>query len=321
LSEESRRVMAALDPIEVVITNFAEAMTGKPLDYEVANSPTNESMGFHKVTATSTIYLDSSDFRSKADADYYGLAQNQAVGLKYLGGILVCDKVVESVDGKTKKLECHLDVSESPTKPKSWISWVPSDSLKCEVRVYNPLFVVTEPTSDWVQELNPQSEIVYENALVDPSASDLIDGTTVSKWKSNPAVQFERMGYYVVDYETEFHKDSNPTGKIVLNRTVSLKEEVAKKKISQAEKDKLDERRNQQKAQTEAKERRMQIEPVNYFKEWDDYKGKYSAYDDKGIPTHLADGTALAKSAIKKLAKELQKHVKQQAAWKKANES
>ena len=318
LGDESRRVMAALDPIEVVITNFDEETKGQSLEFEVANSPTNAALGVHTVTLTSTLYLDSSDFRLEDDPDYFGLAPNKAVGIKYHGGNLVCDKVIQGKGGKVVKLECHLDNSESRPKPKSFLSWVPSDGLKCEVRVYNPLFLVPAPSDDWKNELNPESEIVYPNALIDPSGASLIDGTTVSKWKSNPSFQFERMGYFVVDHETTYHKDSDPTGKIVLNRIVSLKEEVAKKKMSKAEMDKLADRGNATKAAMAAKERRMQIAPENYFKEWDDYKGKYSAYDDKGIPTHDADGKELAKSAMKKLAKEQQKHVKQQAAWNKS---
>ncbi|KAL7562356.1 hypothetical protein ACA910_016418 [Epithemia clementina (nom. ined.)] len=331
LSDESQRVMAALDPIKVVITNFDQVCgNGATLTFEVANSPTNEALGVHSVTLTSTIYLDSSDFRLEDDPDYFGLAPNKAVGLKYHGGNLVCDKVVmmdangngnggSSDSKRIQLLECHLDVSESRPKPKSYLSWVPSNGLTCEVRVYNPLFLVPEPSASWMEELNPESEIVYENAMVDPSVAELIDGRTVSKWKSNPSFQFERMGYFVVDYETTFNSETNKDGKIVLNRTVSLKEEGPRKKMTVTEQTQLEDRRTGTKAAMEAKERRMQIDAVNLFREWDEFKGKFSKYDDKGIPTHDADGTELTKSAVKKLIKEQQKHVKQQMAWKKGS--
>ena len=316
LSDTSRRVMAALDPIAVVITNF-DAVASSNLTFEVANSPTNPDLGVHTVTLTSKVFIDSSDFRLEDDADYFGLAPNKAVGLKYHGGNLVCDKVVMKNDKTIDFLECHLDVSESRAKPKSYLSWVPSDGLTCEVRVYNPLFLVPEPSSvGWMEELNPESEVVYKKAMLDPSAASLIDGRTVSEWESNPSFQLERMGYFVVDYETTYNCETNTTGRIVLNRIVSLKEEGPKKKLTATEQSKLDDRRSGTRAAMEAKERRMLIEAVNLFREWDEFKGKYSKFDDKGIPTHDAEGNELTKSAMKKLVKEQQKHVKQQAAWK-----
>ena len=352
LSDDSRRVMAALDPIEVVLTNFDELVASNNnnllLTFEVANSPTNEELGVHTVTLTSTIYLDASDFRLDDSPDYFGLAPNKAVGLKYQGGNLVCDKVVMKDNEKTnggggvgddenggvgsgsssssslsiQRLECHVDISESRPKPKSYLSWVPSNGLTCQVRVYNPLFLVPEPTIDWMEELNPESEVVYMNAKMDPSISELIDGRTISKWKSNPCFQFERMGYFVVDYETTYNCETNVDGMIVMNRTVSLKEEAGTKtKLSIAEQVQLNDRRNGTKVALEAKERRMMIDPTNLFIEWDEFKGKYSKYNDKGIPTHDNKGTELTKSAMKKLIKEQQKHVKQQAAWKSSSTS
>jgi len=139
LSPICQRAMAALDPIEVEITNWKEE-TEKPnyeTVFEVMNSPTDESMGAHMVTLTSTLYIDSSDFRLKDSPTYYGLAPNKAVGLKYYGGNLVCDEVILSPGdpNKVNKLKCRLDKSEGRKKPKTWITWVPSDGVRCEVRL------------------------------------------------------------------------------------------------------------------------------------------------------------------------------------------
>jgi glutaminyl-tRNA synthetase len=327
LSATSRRAMAALDPIKVVITNFDDEqqkqVTTHNMTFIVPNSPTDESMGKHTITLTNVIYLDASDFRLEDEPDFFGLAPSKAVGLKYHGGNLFCDEVVQSlVDGNNKivELKCHLDTSEGRTKPKTFLSWVPANGIPCEVRVYNNLFTVPEPTDLWEDEINPESEIIYENALVDPSVRELVDYRTVDKWKSNAAMQLERLGYFVVDYETTYDPETN-TGKMILNRTVSLKEDVTfKKKSSTVEEEKMNARREQTKKDFEAKKKRMKIDPKNLFREGKEFVGKYSQYDtETGIPTHDAEGIELTKSACKKLAKEQQKHVKQQAAWNKMN--
>jgi glutaminyl-tRNA synthetase len=316
LAATSRRAMAALEPIQVTITNF-DTEPLETVTFAVQNSPTDESLGHHSITLTSVIYIDATDFRLEDSEQYYGLAPNKAVGLKYFGGNIVCDEVV-SVDGSIKELKCHIDNSEGRPKPKTYISWVPADSLKAEVRVYNNLFSVPEPSDLWEDELNPESEILYPNTLIDPSIREVVDGRNVDVWQSNVALQFERLGYFVVDYDTTYDPETNQ-GKIVFNRTVSLKEEVFKKKLSVDEEAKIDARRLKAKADKEAKDVRMRIDPKDFFKEADEFKGKYSKFSDDGIPTHDADGAELTKSAIKKLAKEQQKHVKQLAGWKKSS--
>jgi glutaminyl-tRNA synthetase len=318
LSDTSRRCMAVLDPIEVEITNFEEeAKKAETLTFEVQNSPTDESLGKHSVTLTSAIFLDSSDFRLKDSSQYYGLAPNKAVGIKYHGGNLVCDEVKQDKDGKVTHLKCHLDTAEERPKPKTYISWVPSDGIKCEARVYGHLFTVPEPTDRWEEELNQKSEVVYPNAIVDPSVKELVDKKDVDVWKSNYPLQFERMGYFCVDIDTTFDSATG-TGKLVFNRTVSLKEEVFKKELSTEEEAVIEARRAQQIKDLEEKDVRMKIDPVNLFREAPEFQGKYSKYhEETGIPTHLADGTELKKSAMKKLGNEQKKHIKSQMRWKK----
>lgn len=317
LSTTSRRVMAALDPIQVTITNFDdEANKAETLTFEVQNSPTDASLGSHTVTMTRAIYIDGSDFRLEDSSTYYGLAPQKAVGLKYHGGNLFCDEVVKE-KGKVVELKCHVDTSEGREKPKTYISWVPSDGVCCEVRVYNHLFTVPEPTDQWEEEINPESEVVYPNAIVDPSVREVVDAKDVDKWKSNTALQFERIGYFVVDQDTTYDSKSN-TGKLVFNRTVNLKEEVFKKKLTAEEEAAIEARRVQAQKDRDAKETRMKIDPINLFREAEEYQGKYSKFSEEtGIPTHAADGMELTKSAIKKLEKEKQKHMKALAKWKK----
>ncbi|CAB9526495.1 Glutamine--tRNA ligase [Seminavis robusta] len=318
-SATSTRVMAALEPILIVITNFdEEAAKASTLTFEVENSPTDPSLGKHTVTLTSSIYIDSSDFRKVDSSDYFGLAPNKAVGVKYHGGNLVCDEVVEE-NGKIKELRCHLDNSEGRPKPKTYLSWVPSNGIRAEVRVYNELFTVPEPSDLWEDEINPESEIVYANAILDPSIKEVpgVDKGSVDQWTSNTIVQFERMGYFVVDLDTTFDIKTSE-GKLVFNRTVSLKSEGPKAQKSAKKVAEDEARKAKQARDLELKEARMKIEPNDLFRLSEEYKGMYSKFDpETGIPTHDADGAELTKSAMKKLGKEKQKHVKALAAWKK----
>jgi glutamyl/glutaminyl-tRNA synthetase len=322
LSTSTCRVMACLEPIKVVIANFAEQSAGQAesMTFTVPNSATNESLGSHTITLTAILYIDASDFRLQDSKDYYGLAPKKAVGLKYQGGNLFCNEVIQEGD-VIKELRCTLDSSSDRPKPQTYLSWVPADAVSAEVRVYDNLFTVPEPSDLWEDELNRNSEKVYPNALIDPSVKEFVDYRKVDKWTSNAALQFERVGYFVVDYETTFDPETGK-GKIVFNRTVSLKEEAAIKKLSPEEEAKRLERAERTSRDLEAKKKRMEIEPKDFFKLFEEFQGKYSKFNEAtGFPTHDIEGTELTKSAIKKLNKELVKHIKQQTAWKKNNAS
>ena len=318
LADTTRRAMAALEPIKVVITNFDEE-AGKVgengMTFEVQNSPTDASLGSHNVTLTGTIYIDSEDFKTEDDPNFYRLTPNKPVGVKYHGGNLICDEIVKDGD-KIKMLKCRLDSSEGRPKPKSYITWVPSDGIKCEVRVYGHLFTQPEPSDRWEEELNSESEVIHSNAIIDPSVLELVDKKDVNEWKSNQALQFERLGYFVVDTDTTFDSTTRE-GKLVFNRTVSLKEDKTVKKVSSHEEEQQRKRVEQQRAIAAARDIMMTIDPKDLFKLAPEYKDKYSKFDDTGLPTHLADGTELTKSAKKKLEKERAKHAKKFAKNKK----
>ena len=85
--EDPAKRWAALEPIKIVVTNWEEAKdnNGVGMVFEVQNSPTDPSMGSHNIEVTSNLYIDASDFRLVDEKDYYGLAPNKAVGLKYYG--------------------------------------------------------------------------------------------------------------------------------------------------------------------------------------------------------------------------------------------
>jgi len=310
LSPKSQRCMAALDPVLVEIINWDDVVAARyNHTYEVQNSPTDASYGSHEVTFTKKIYIDKSDFRMVDSSQYYGLAPKKEVGLKYHGGNLFCEEVV--MNGKQiSSLKCKVNISEDRKKPKSYITWVPENGIKCEARVYGNLFTVPEPTDLWEEELNPKSEVLHLNAIVDPSVASLCDKKHVDEWTSNNAVQFERNGYFVVDLDTTFDSTTGE-GKLVFNRTVSLKEEVFKKEITDEEAAQIEARREKDRQAKKAKEERLKIDPKDFFRLVPEHDGKYSSYNEKGIPTHTADGKELTKSAMKKLEKEQLKHIKQ----------
>ncbi|KAL7528070.1 hypothetical protein ACHAWF_002429, partial [Thalassiosira exigua] len=293
LAEKTRRAMAALDPIKVVISNFAEeaAEAGEGgMTYDVQNSPTDASLGSHSVSLTPVIYIDASDFRTEDDPNFYRLTPGQPVGMKYHGGNLVCESVAQGDDGAVKELTCRLDSSEGRPKPKAVVTWVPSDGISCEVRAYNHLFTVPEPSDRWEEEINPDSEVVYPHAIVDPSVRSLVDQGAVDKWESNAALQFERLGYFVVDLDTTYDA-STGEGKLVFNRTVSLKEDKAIKPVDDAEAEKKKKRAEQQRAAAAARDAVASIDPKDLFRLAPEYAGKFGKYDETGLPTHEADGT------------------------------
>ena len=186
LAPTSTRAMVCLHPIPVHITNLPST----PIDYTVDNSPTDPSLGNHTVTLTPQLfYIDSSDFSLQEDSNFYGLTPKSATGLKYHGGSLICQQVILDPQNpkQVQKLICTLDDNpDTRPKVKSYITWVPSNAIPCEVRLYDKLFSVPVPTDLWEQELNPSSEQVCSNALVDPSVSTTLKDATISQWHSNP---------------------------------------------------------------------------------------------------------------------------------------
>jgi len=321
LGEKARRCMAAIDPIKIKVVELV-GFTESENDsiFEVKNSPTNDAFGSHMIKFTRDyFYIDRDDFRlDNMGGNYYGLTPNQHVGIKYVGAnVHVIKLKYDDKDSKRlSEIEVKLDLSEGRKKPKSHISWCPSDSIPCEVRVYGNLFLVPEPTEKWEEELNPNSEVVYSSALVDPSVMEIVDKCPYHESSGKILedlsgcmerhFQFERKGFFVIDIEAT-------RDKLVFNRIVSLREDVPSKPSTQKsakEIEKLDARKALQAKQIALKQARLKISPENLFKEAEEYKGLYSTFGEDGIPTHDATGEKLSKSAIKSLKKDQAKHVK-----------
>jgi len=302
LHETSPRVMAVLDPILVVLSGVPDDAS-EPIT--VPDFPFDPSRGSHTVDLGSRVYIDQSDFREVDSEDYFGLAPNKAVTLKYAHKIH-CDTVEKDDSGRVVRLLCSVLPSDAPA-PKGTIQWVPfANAVPAEVRMYDHLFTVEEPDDQWESQMNPLSEVVKPRALLDPSV-----------WKWAPAVeqhfQFERLGFFVVDKDSSLlpppppppdaespHSSIAGAGpSLVFNLTVALKD--SKPKVAGAP---TRSRKEEQAKQLAEKQARMCMPPEEMFRSQTDL---YSAFDADGVPTHDAQGQELSKNGVKKLKKEWEK--------------
>lgn len=316
LHESSPRVMAVLNPLKIHLTwpaGCETAVTSSSV-IKVPDFPFDVERGDHEVPMESSIFIDASDFRMEDSLDYFGLAPGKVVNLKYAFRIR-CTDVETGSDGAPIALRCDV-VSDSSTasedKAKTSIQWVPASSaVPVEVRMYNHLFVVEEPTdAGWEAELNQDSRIVVHTALVDPS---------IKKHNTSPEVhfQFERIGFFVVDNDNLEPKRGAAAelaaagcgghGKLVFNLTVNLKDSKPKSEAANGSSGAVDANKSRKEAQDKAlaeKEARKNLSPVDMFKS---ETSLYSAFDTDGLPTHDAEGKEISKNALKKLRKDWEK--------------
>jgi len=286
LHESCVRVMAVLRPLKVTLTVpddvIVNVRPGANTTITVPDFPQDPSRGSHAVPFTTEICIDQSDFRLEDSKDFYGLAPGKVVGLKY-GCHVRCDSFEMNAEKEVVALKCTV-VSDPDENAKGMLQWVSAaTAVEAEVRMYDHLFTVEEPDDDWEAQLNKSSEVIYHNALVDPS---VLKYTGISEWHC----QFERVGFFVVDPDAT-------SDRFVFNLTVSLKD-------SKPAATKGKSRKEEQARQLAEKMARMSIAPQDMFKDKTDL---YGQFDENGIPTHDAAGEKLSKSAYKKLKKEWDK--------------
>jgi glutaminyl-tRNA synthetase len=216
LNKVALRRLAVLRPIKVVLTNYPEGMTE---ELDAVNNPEDESAGKRKIPFSRTLYIEQDDFKEVPPPKYFRLKPGGEVRLKY-AYIIKCDEVVKDAAGNITELRCTADLDSKtggPTanrKVKGTIHWVSAaHAIDAEVRLYDRLFTVPEPDAgaDFKSTLNPHSLKVV-TAKCEPSLKDA---------KPDLRYQFERLAYFALD------KDSTP-GKLVLNRTITLKDAWAK---------------------------------------------------------------------------------------------
>jgi glutaminyl-tRNA synthetase len=220
LNRRAPRVMGVLRPIKVVLTNYPE---GQVEEVDVINNPEDASAGTRKVPFARELYIERDDFMENPPKKFFRLSPGSEVRLR-CAYFIKCADVVKDDRGEIVELRCTYDPAtrggDSPDgrKVKATLHWVSAaHALPAEVRLYDRLFSVEDPENTpegktFLDCLNPDSLEVIRDALVEPGLASAAPGLRV---------QFERLGYFVVD------PDSRPGG-LVFNRTVSLRDTWAK---------------------------------------------------------------------------------------------
>lgn len=221
LNKTAPRVMAVLDPVKVLITNYPEE---KEEWLEAENNQEDESAGYRKVPFSREIYIEQEDFREEANKKFFRLKLNSEVRLKN-AYIIKANSVVKNESGDVTEIHCTYDPlsksgsgsEESQRKVKGTLHWVSiKHAVKAEVRLYDRLFNHEAPDAqkdiDFKTFINPDSLIINNRAFVEPSLKEA---------KIGDRFQFQRLGYFNID------DDSKPNH-LVFNRTVSLRDSWAK---------------------------------------------------------------------------------------------
>ncbi|WP_166767722.1 glutamine--tRNA ligase/YqeY domain fusion protein [Flavobacterium psychrophilum] len=216
LNKTAPRVMAVLDPVKLVITNYPE---GKEEWLEAENNQEDESAGFRKVPFSRELYIEREDFLEVAPAKFFRLSIGNEVRLKN-GYIIKAESVTKDLEGNITQIEASYDTDSlsgsgteaSKRKVAGTLHWVSvSHAIEAEVRLYDRLFIDEAPDAhkekNFLDFMNKTSlEIV--NGFVEPSLINV---------KVNDKFQFQRLGYFTVDKESS-------TSKLVFNKTVGLKD-------------------------------------------------------------------------------------------------
>jgi glutaminyl-tRNA synthetase len=216
LNKTAPRVMAVLDPVKVVITNYP-AEAAELLDAE--NNQEDEAAGFRKVPFSKELYIEREDFLEEAPAKFFRLSIGKEVRLKN-AYIIKGESVVKDTAGNITEIYVSYDEDSrsgsgseaSQRKVAGTLHWVSiKHAIEAEVRLYDRLFTDEAPDShkekDFLDFMNPNS-LQISTGFVEPS---LVNA------KSGDKFQFQRIGYFNVD------KDST-TEKLVFNKTVGLKD-------------------------------------------------------------------------------------------------
>ena len=220
LNKIAPRVMAVLNPVKLVITNYPE---GETEWLTAENNPEDEDAGERQIPFSRELYIEKEDFREEANRKFFRLKLGGEVRLKN-GYIIKAESCTKDTDGNITEIQCTYDpksksgsgTEESLRKVKGTLHWVSvPHALPAEVRLYDRLFTDETPDGhkdkDFMDFINPDSlEVV--TAYVEPSLKSA---------KVSERFQFQRLGYFSVDPDSKEHN-------LVFNRTVTLRDTWAK---------------------------------------------------------------------------------------------
>jgi len=214
------RVMAVLDPVRVVITNYPE---GEVEWLTAVNNPEDAGAGSRKVPFSRELWIEREDFMEDPPSKFFRLAPGREVRLRYAYYVR-CEGVVKDAEGHIVEIRCTYDPATrggdaaDGRKVKATLHWVSAPhALDAEARLYDVLFQRDRPEAvdegdDWLSGLNPDSLVTAAGCKLEPS---------LAVAKPGERFQFERKGYFACD------PDSRP-GRLVFNRAATLRDTWAK---------------------------------------------------------------------------------------------
>ena len=220
LNMRAPRVFGVLNPLKVILTNYPE---GQVEEVELINNPEDESQGKRMIPFSREVFIEQDDFMENPPNKFFRLAPGMEVRLKG-AYIIKCEGFKkDEISGTIEEVYCTYDPDTrsggkaSDKKVKGTLHWVSAEHANdAEVRLYDRLFDHEDPAGqkddDYRKFLNPGSLKVLTGCKVEPSLAEA---------KPSDKFQFQRLGYFCLDY------DSAP-GRLVFNRTVSLKDTWAK---------------------------------------------------------------------------------------------
>ncbi len=218
LNKKATRVSAVLDPVKLVLTNYPE---GKTEMMEAINNPEDDTQGSHEISFSRNLWIERADFMEDAPKKFFRMTPGKEVRLKN-AYIVKCTGCTKDADGNITEIQAEYDPESKSGMPganrkvKGTLHWVNADDcVKAEVREYDRLFNVENPSADdrdFRELLNPHSLHVFDNCYVERFAATM---------KPGQYLQFQRTGYFMADPDT---KDDAP----VFNKTVGLKDTWAK---------------------------------------------------------------------------------------------
>jgi len=220
LNKTAPRVMAVLNPVKLVITNYPD---GNEEWLEAENNPEEEVMTYRKVPFSKELYIEREDFQEEANKKFFRLTLGTEVRLKN-AYIIKGESVIKDENGNITEIHCTYDTDSrsgsgteaSQRKVKGTIHWVSiNHAVPAEIRVYDRLFSSESPDGN--------KEIDFKE-FINPNSLEIITGYVEPSLQSSKDLdqfQFQRLGYFCVD------KESSPSN-LVFNKTVGLRDTWAK---------------------------------------------------------------------------------------------
>ena len=221
LNKQSQRVMAVLDPLKVVITNYPENLVE---ELEADNNPENEADGKRTIPFSGELWIEKSDFMEDAPKKFFRLSQGREVRLKH-AYYITCHDVIKNGNGDVVELHCTYDSktkggwSNDGRRVKGTLHWVSiPHAVDAEIRQYEHLFNIENPNKSkggesFTDNINPNSLLTITGCKLEPSLKNAELGNYY---------QFLRNGYYCVD--TDSTSDT-----LIFNRTTTLRDTWGKK--------------------------------------------------------------------------------------------